>query len=94
MAATTWAGTASINSFRLRTSIWALWTCSAKQHRIANVQLTMQPCERVKLLVWYYYLFCRIRTTLPIGVMTPFNPLNAPASRDLGHEIDLLARLR
>ena len=23
--------------------------------------------------------------------MTPFNPGNAPASRDLGHEIDLLA---
>lgn len=59
-----------------------------------NVQLTMQPTERVKLLFWYYYFFLQNKNDTPYSVvMTPFNPLNAPASRDLGHELDLLATI-
>ncbi len=56
-----------------------------------NVQLTMQPHQKLKVLVWYYYLFLQNGNDTPYSVvMTPFNPANAPASRDLGHEIDLL----
>jgi hypothetical protein len=56
-----------------------------------NVQLTLQPCEKIKLLVWYYYLMLENINDTPYNVnMTPFNTANAPASRDLGHEVDLL----
>ena len=59
-----------------------------------NVQLTLLPRERLKLLVWYYYFFWQDQNDTPYSVvMTPFNPLNAPASRDLGHELDLLATI-
>ena len=44
-----------------------------------NVQLTMQPHPKLKLLVWYYYLFLDTRADTPYNViMTPFNPGNAP----------------
>jgi hypothetical protein len=57
----------------------------------ANVQLTMQPHEKLKVLVWYYYLFLENKNDTPYSVvMTPFNPGNEPASADLGHELDLL----
>jgi hypothetical protein len=57
-----------------------------------NVQLTVQPSEKWKLMVWYYYFFLQTRDDTPYNVnMTPFNPGNRPASRDLGHEIDFLA---
>ncbi|QDU25749.1 hypothetical protein ETAA8_08190 [Anatilimnocola aggregata] len=57
-----------------------------------NVQLTWQPHEKVKMLVWYYYFMLQNGTDTPYNVnMTPFNPGNAPASRDLGHEIDITA---
>ncbi|MCI0357087.1 MAG: alginate export family protein [Planctomycetaceae bacterium] len=56
-----------------------------------NVQLTMQPHQKLKVLVWYYYLFLENRSDTPYNVnMTAFNPGNAPASTELGHEIDLL----
>ena len=56
-----------------------------------NVQLTLQPCQKIKLLIWYYYLFLHSINDTPYNVnMTPYNPNNAPASRDLGHELDLL----
>jgi hypothetical protein len=56
-----------------------------------NAQLTLQPCEKVKLLVWYYYLLLEDINDTPYNVnMTPFNAANAPASRELGHEVDLL----
>jgi hypothetical protein len=56
-----------------------------------NVQLTLQPAEKWKLLVWYYYFFLQTRDDTPYNVnMTPFNPANRPASRDLGHELDFL----
>ncbi|MGE0757516.1 MAG: alginate export family protein [Pirellulaceae bacterium] len=57
-----------------------------------NVQLTMQPRERLKLLVWYYYLFLDSNADTPYNVnMTPFAPGSTPGSRELGHEIDLAA---
>ena len=58
----------------------------------ANVQLTLQLREKLKLLVWYHYLFLENRNDTPYNLnMTPFNPAFAPASADLGHEIDVLA---
>jgi hypothetical protein len=59
-----------------------------------NVQLTMQPHEKLKLLVWYYYLFLDTRADTPYNVnMSPFAPASPPASRDLGHELDVLATI-
>jgi hypothetical protein len=59
-----------------------------------NVQLTLQPHQRLKLLAWYYYLFLDTRADTPYTiVMTPFNPGNRPVSRELGHELDLLATI-
>ncbi len=55
-----------------------------------NVQFTCQPHEKLKVLVWYYYFFLQNGNDTPYNVnMSPFNPANPPASRDLGHEIDL-----
>ena len=57
-----------------------------------NVQLTMQPHQKLKLLVWYYYLFLQNGNDTPYSVvMTPYQRNSAPASRELGHEIDFLA---
>ncbi|WP_425619252.1 alginate export family protein [Anatilimnocola sp. NA78] len=57
-----------------------------------NVQFTCQPHEKWKVLVWYYYFFLQNANDTPYNVnMTPFNPANAPASRDLGHELDITA---
>jgi hypothetical protein len=57
-----------------------------------NLQLVMQPHQQLKLMMWYYYLFLDRATDTPYNVnMTPFNPANAPASRDLGHELDFIA---
>ncbi|MHC4177555.1 MAG: alginate export family protein, partial [Planctomycetota bacterium] len=54
-----------------------------------NLQITMSPREKVKLLVWYYYLFLENQDDVPYSVvMTALDPGNAPASPDLGHEID------
>ena len=59
-----------------------------------NLQLTLQPHQKLKLLVWYYYLFLDTRADTPYNVnMTPFAPGSQPASRDLGHELDLLATI-
>lgn len=56
-----------------------------------NFQLSLQPNERVKLLLWYHYFFLATQSDTPYSViMTPFNPGNAPGSSDLGHEVDLL----
>ena len=57
-----------------------------------NLQLSVQPTKRLKLLAWYHYLFLETQTDTPYSVvMTPFNGGNLPGSTDLGHEIDLLA---
>ncbi len=57
-----------------------------------NVLLTVQPTERLQLLVWYYYFFLENRNDTPYSVaMTPFNAANPAASADLGQELDLLA---
>jgi hypothetical protein len=54
------------------------------------VQLTMQPNEKLKVLVWYYYLFLENKNDSPYNVnMSAFNGANPPASADLGHELDL-----
>jgi hypothetical protein len=59
-----------------------------------NVQLVVQPHKRLKLLAWYYYLFLDTRADTPYNVnMAPFQPAIPPASRDLGHELDLLATI-
>jgi hypothetical protein len=54
--------------------------------------LTAQPSERLNLLVWYYYFFPENRNDVPYNLnMAPFAPGSAPASADLGHELDFLA---
>lgn len=59
-----------------------------------NLQLTFQPSQRLNILIWYYYLFLDSRSDTPYNVnMTPFAPGSRPASRDLGHELDLLATI-
>jgi len=56
-----------------------------------NVLFTMQPTDKLKVLLWYYYLFLETRNDTPYSVAsTPFAPGVAPSSSDLGHEIDLL----
>jgi hypothetical protein len=54
-----------------------------------NLQLSFKPCEKIQVLLWYYYFFLQNSNDTPYSVvMTPYNPNNAPASADLGHEID------
>ena len=49
---------------------------------------------KLNILIWYYYMFLDTRADTPYNVNgTPFAPGSAPASRDLGHEIDLLATI-
>jgi hypothetical protein len=56
-----------------------------------NVLFTMQPHKKVKFLAWYYYFFLEDVRDTPYNInMAAFNAGNAPASRDLGHEIDLI----
>lgn len=58
-----------------------------------NLQLTVQPHEKVKLLLWYYYFWLQNGNDVPYSVvMTPYAGLTAgTGERDLGHEIDILA---
>jgi hypothetical protein len=57
----------------------------------ANALLTFKPQKKLSMIVWYHYLWLANRNDTPYSVvMTPFNPGNAPASRELGHELDLL----
>jgi hypothetical protein len=56
-----------------------------------NMLVTMQPHEKVKLLMWYYYFSLVRQNDTPYNVtMSPFAAGSAPASKDLGHEIDLI----
>jgi len=58
----------------------------------ANLLVTAQPHEKLKLLLWYHYFNLENGNDVPYNVnMTPFNAANPPASEDLGHELDLLA---
>jgi len=60
-----------------------------------NVLLTLSPCEKIKLLLWYYVLFLENTGDVPYTVaMTPFNPGNRPADPYLGQELDLTATWR
>lgn len=57
-----------------------------------NLQFSVQPTKKLKLLAWYHYFFLETQTDTPYSVaMTPFNGGNLPGSADLGHEIDLIA---
>lgn len=56
-----------------------------------NVLLTMQPHEKVKALLWYYYFFLADGRDTPYNVNSaPFAAGSAPGSRELGHEIDMV----
>ena len=58
----------------------------------ANIQfITPTPLKNVKFLLWYHYFFLDQATTPYSVVMTPFNTASPAGSKDLGHEIDLLA---
>jgi len=59
----------------------------------ANALLTMQPHEKLKLLLWYHILQLEDIRDVPYGVtMAPFGPAGlVPGSRDLGQELDLVA---
>lgn len=62
----------------------------------ANVQVTAQPHERVKLMAWYYNFQLQNINDVPYNVdMTAFNGMTAGSagSRDLGNEIDLTATI-
>jgi len=57
-----------------------------------NVQLTLSPCERLKLAAWYYVFFLESTKDVPYTVaMSPFNGGNPPADSYLGQELDLTA---
>lgn len=59
-----------------------------------NLQLTLQPTERLKLLAWYHYFLLQNSRDMPYNLdMTPYAnlPSGTAHSRDLGHEIDLTA---
>lgn len=56
-----------------------------------NSFLTFKPTSKFTMLTWYHYFFLANKGDSPYNVtMLPFNPGNAPGSRDLGHELDLL----
>jgi hypothetical protein len=60
----------------------------------ANLQLTMAPHDKLRLLAWYYYFALQNIDDVPYDVvMAPFAnlPAGSAGSRDLGHEIDLSA---
>lgn len=57
-----------------------------------NVQLTLAPCDRLKLAAWYYVFFLESTKDVPYTVvMSPFNGGNPPADSYLGQELDLTA---
>jgi hypothetical protein len=57
-----------------------------------NVQFSVQPTKKLKLLAWYYYFFLEDARDTPYSVaMTPFAPGVTPNSADLGQELDLIA---
>jgi alginate export protein len=57
-----------------------------------NVQFSMKPHKKLTLMLWYYYFFLENQNDVPYTVtMAPYNSGVAPASADLGHEIDLTA---
>ena len=45
---------------------------------------------KFELTLWYHYFFLDQKTTPYNADMTAFNPTNAAADRDLGHELDVL----
>jgi hypothetical protein len=59
----------------------------------ANMLLTMQPHDKLKLLFWYHYFRLQNINDVPYNVnMTPYT-LAPSGSSDLGHELDCVATL-
>jgi hypothetical protein len=57
----------------------------------ANAFLTFKPTSKWTMLVWYHYFFLANQNDTPYSIaMRPFNAGNAPGSRDLGNELDLM----
>jgi hypothetical protein len=57
----------------------------------ANTFLTFKPSKKLTMLMWYHYFFLANGDDTPYNIaMRPFNAVNTPSSRDLGHELDLL----
>ena len=57
-----------------------------------NVLLTLQPTDKLKLLLWYYYFMLQRKSDSPYNVSgTAFNGANVAGSRSLGNELDLTA---
>jgi hypothetical protein len=55
-----------------------------------NVLVQAAPHEKLRVLLWYHYFFLENQNDTPYNInMTAFSPGSPPASRDLGHEIDL-----
>lgn len=62
-----------------------------------NIRWTRQFTDQCSLLVWYHYFALADPKDGPYNVnMTPFagHPTITPNSRDLGHEIDLMATIK
>ncbi len=54
-----------------------------------NVLLTAAPHEKWRVQLWYHYFMLQNINDTPYNInMSPFAPGSAPASTDLGHEID------
>ncbi len=57
-----------------------------------NVKLVLSPCEKLKLMAWYFAFFLEDPRDVPYTVlMSPFNTNNPPADPFLGQELDLVA---
>ncbi len=56
-----------------------------------NTQLTFTPSKKLTMLLWYHYFYLANKNDTPYNLaMVPINPAGVPASRDLGHELDIL----
>jgi hypothetical protein len=56
-----------------------------------NLQLTLNPSQKVQLLIWYHMFNLQNSNVSPFnGNLTPYDPANKPASANLGNELDLL----
>ncbi len=60
-----------------------------------NVLLTLNPHDRVKLLLWYHIFHLATLDDVPYDVAGgPYNPGNLPASSNLGKELDAMVTFK
>ena len=60
-----------------------------------NVLLTLNPHDRVKLLLWYHIFHLENINDVPYDVAGgPYNPGNLPASSNLGKELDTMVTFK